>query len=1120
MSTSRPYIRLMSWFGFLSILLTTPLVFSQQSGASPSTALVTTSGAGAPTSSFDMPVPGTNDTSLRITIDHGTPEQSRADSPAALREQSAEHLNRQKELCRKGHGLAGFGHEVVEEYTADAAAFYVALAVSTSEEMQKDPGTLRHYYEQNITDGFAHANFVIFMALQRGTESLFKLIGLRYDPCRYILKGKPDPGESTLQKVFSPLIRPISMTVGAVGSEFILDVVRDTNLRKCSLGMLGLVNKVAADKACDDSFEEWVIKSKIRKYMPTLISSMIGTAVMESSFGLLRWAGNKSAAKLEAGGTRKVLINITLRTFKVISTPLRVAGKSTWAGWVVEFGYTLGFWLMSKYIQPYFDEWWGTKTKGQDVTIGMNRVAAEIDRLSNEDWVWKPTKEISPLCRGASQWGLWLTMRWEKLCHDPNPSLETRIKSYTDFNREWRKFLLRDLDKARKDWQDYSLNFTNTFADAFNFYKVVTSAIYKKRSKPSEATWLDGNDPYPGKDEGTAIDVCTMDEAARNRLRRATRVAKEAFEQLEQNPRYGDTQLGHSVLLQNIWNGLSATDCDKPLQGLPRGVFKELKIEGEKTPEVQRLERGIRLELYMQAMAQLDLTLKTDPIYRVNHRLRDSSTSDEDLKRIQNPFARVKIALSETKVLPPGVATIKSMNADSRVFTQEFKERYKEPMGSVRVQEPSDFHLASMLCGPDMHPGIEEKRRIYKEYRESLKPSTGKTVSSAFNTALSFIGLAEADSDSATGSADDTDEKLTADQQKFDEAANAYFEKIKAPKASLAPQNCYSSGNHALISRGYGSHAQFCPPRLIPQNKVNFCTAYPKNLVPSANSGPTGPYDLHDGIWTINGETLPGFLEIVKKYARTEAIGQPGKDYLFETWWNKEVRPTGMNVVQRLRKDYDDLMTKDFLPVLRSKETAEFNGRTINKGVTDTLRAEVNFYFNVLRQTIVSTSTITQETANAVKLHSELTPYLKQHFELAFGLLADIETIRQSVTTIERLTKDAEPTRDEKIDAIFNDDAEEAAPSSNQSNAVPEELLSIYQKRYVTAIEKNKKALNIYIEVLEEAMTQLEPQGLSPDALETVRGARSAAFSGLKAAVTEIVGLHQMMSTMDLEQLR
>ncbi len=911
---------------------------------------------------FDFRHPQTKET-MRVYAGHSSDETLRRFSPKNW----TGRLKQNKELwnsftnCGTRHN--GVINELIEEIPLETLGFALFTLGQSWMMSGGDPGALKRLYEQNIADPVAYVAIITFVGAFQGTDVFFRMTGLTFDPC----KGRTQrtlyqtaagrvfgnapllPAANRFHKIFGPLAPGIAMGVGMGASVFVSDILKDKDMQLCVQSKVMDVDKDASAEACERAYEVWTVGRKMNQYFPDIFS-------MVASYFISSYAA-MPAAMGAASYVGKVAANGASRFIPVIWNKITIAWKASLFATpnAIQWGLQIGTMIVMVPIQtvlgPRIKSFWNTwRIHGVDVRDTTALLSRELERLQKTNWAWSPERKIcypTPPARmdladrAATPVGLMgksiAPVADGEDCTDYQTGLPEAIKKYGQRQSEWRQFLLEAPIASHEQWKDYVLKFQNRYTAAYNFYEwFVAEVAFQNKARKlgnGKSSSLFISEPLRGISVMSlgpdGQPVSAGEETTGVALKRAVDYIKTQLDDRQSRLSPPDR-----ASLRRIQLGLLAADKDVPIKAL-RNLTSKARARLQAMSEQEREEMLFihRMSEVSKAVRLLNEILETHPLWNTSYAQYPSRHYETIAAR--NPFAAIRLLLGNPRPTAPGLEALRWVDSEPSIFEQELKDDHPKSMGA-RLLTPtmSDYMLASMICGPEADPSdaqiLEEQHRRDTSFLTRAWEKIIGDKNAHLKRKMSMIDI------------------------------QAVREDVKAPKSAWMNPNKELS----LIIETKLIDATFYPPRLVKPLGRDVCTnAFPdEGFSRSINYNTRPMFQIHEGVWKIDGRKYRGLLGVAKHNLRPEMFKADGTESDFEEWWAKNVDPAVIRTAEAFsRKFYEEVLEGQFFPALTgeapdyyvelgNKMNGKFNGGALMVGVLPSLRAELQTYLDLIQK--------------------------------------------------------------------------------------------------------------------------------------------------------------------------
>ncbi len=995
-----------------------------------------------------------------------------ASSPEQLAKRDAFSLQALKEQCgSKQNVFAAVAHE----FPGEAGAFYSGLAMSAQLQMHSDPAALQHFYQHNVTSVMGHVSFAFFMLGSRATTSSLVRLGLAYDPCHEIKRGKTikfdekngRPIGSKAQMRFANLMGPLTMTGGFLLSSMFNEFLSDPNIHLCAYGLIADLKPDDLQKskvACSQSYKDWVSTRKIVNYMPDLLSMTITSLIqayavnlpLSATTGLAQKGLDKVAGKLASraliAGDNRAVTALTIRT-------LSVAANFAPGGPLVRFGVQAAGALIFVTINDYvvhpikwnFERW----RQGRDITGEINDIYSELDRVEKAGWIWTPKPLPAECSFEPTVMDYQLGYQYPFYCSDKTEKISTLINELNEKSKKWRETVLAEAYTAHGNWKDYLNQFQTTYTDAHNFNTKILNAIAWKNdpSNPPDpqVTKLYDTAAVNGIDTSFFKDICNISDDQKKVFKTASDLAVQSLDQLKtgQLAKYDKSEVEN---LSIISEGLKAVDCTQvtaAILAVKANVQAANPNAGEQSAVLTELLNAARTKQVHQAL---------DLIYQVLNGSGPLATYGKN--RIspiiapvnENPFFGINQLIGDSRPQTAGTAYLNDVDNDNTIIDQATKDQHPPMMGRVVTSNMSNYLLAAMVCGPSVGAesnGIET--HPLAQHRQS-----------SFGWVLDKMGIG-----------------FDLTNRMIDSKSMLYVE--------------YENKDaNSLISGLYGVRANFRPPMIVklPGADAN------RNLCREANVSLLGAKnqvaDPRDVEFTINGQKTKGLLDVVKRYADPSLFGADSS--IFENFWAKTVDTHVLKVIDLFQQDFKHIVSADFLPNFTRTDVKEYNGRRFEIGTIKSLQAQVHMNLFFLGKSLFPTTTVKSPAAeiemrrNYVKLSLEF----QRQMNLQLQLLTGDEPAKAAMSEIEKYAFQNDPS---------------SAPAASAK----------FRARMQADSDANQASMKDLLKTM-QSMPNARAK-VSIEAVKTLGDLQDASVSGIEALVTETSSYYGIIDTIHVDGL-
>lgn len=1059
-----------------------------------------------------------NDPKSGDTLHIEAPISSKADfdkdSPSKLfRERDA---MRREMIANCAANKVGIFKSVRHSFVPESIGFATAIAIVGQMEANGDPGAIKHWWEQSVTDPLAQVSFGMFMVGNRAAGQFMNHIGWAFDPCTAVKKLKPGApllfGETRMQKVFRPITGGMAMSVGLIASSVTHELLADPNLRMCANIFLGRVPQdkmKEAERACEIAHEDWAPGNKMSEYLDDVLANIVfvcfqGYGVEAAKQLIAKGAGGaeglaqkkmiagyalkRSGQKLGAAGSGMMMrFGVTqgaktivfrgavavITVGKFVGSPIVKAG--IWIGNMIIFLKGID------YIMPYFEKPLTQYFDGREVTGAINDIMVELNKAEKNGWVWtappKPyrcSKEYQAAVKySTNEFAQVVPQECFKTPKTPGQLID-RL-NYKQ--KKWREFVLRDAYAETSNWQDFVLQFTNTYAASYKTYSYVVSQIANQRflvdrkvegARPDYLYWHPEHWGLPIDYANWDGKIChlpkeTQDLMAQGRAIIDAELAKSQWSPSyilrpdtflgmpNVNPNFGwkDWRLFNSPIhlkepkafrerMQTIRAGLVAMDCRVPMTVAPD--YKSVK---EVTP--QKLE-ALRLKRFNRAISTLFSVLTREPQSGYARWTDAGRGIDHPMypwfSKI-NPFMKLNMILADPEPYPDGVAFFRMLNDEPTFIDQDRKDDHPRKIGKIATPKMTEYILGNMVCGPEAN----------RPDQVSIVSIPGKAKSMLQRWVGRSWGF--------------KDDYTTATSEKMID-----------------------------IVRNWKS--QFIPPRIIKDPGYDVCQSNPSqgNWMMDAGEMPTNDYkfDPHMNFWTIRGKKYWGFSDIVRNEIRPEVLGQNMNDGTFQKWWAAKVEPHAKKVVADFSKQYRHIIAEKYLPALLKRERTTYQGRSFALGARNSMLDELRLNLEILRRIYNAGRPNSGPEFDAA---APTIINIKESFELGLKMVGTQEELKEA------LLKEAQ-TGEKSQGALYYTN--------------PRQAVSYASPVAIESYARNNERMMAQIGALEKMMAQ-PGAGLSPAAKRNVKEIGEAAVVNLKNLVTELASYNGMLLSLRLEEI-
>ncbi len=726
-------------------------------------------------------------------------------------------------------------------------------------------------------------------------------------------------------------------------------------------------------------------------------------------------------------------------------------------------------------ILPIYEKPMTQWKDGREVTGAINEIMAELNKAEQNGWVWsapaKPlrcyTKTLPAQGPIANEFSTVVPAECFKEPKTPG-QLVDRLNHK---QKSWREFVLRDAYAATSGWQDFVLQFTNTYSSAYKTYSYFVSQIANQRflvekgvagAEPDYLYWRPEHWGLPVDYSKWNRKICnlpkeTQDILAEGRAvieaemkRGPLNIAKQLFlpdtflfmptgnadfgltSPIPFNvPTHYNEPKAFAERMKIIHDGLVAMDCRVPMSVLP-----EYKSIRGVTPE--QLEK-LRLGRFNKAISTLFSVLTREP-GQGHARWTDAGRGIDHpmypwFAKI-NPFMKLNMILADPEPYPEGVAFVRMLNDEPTYIDQDRKTEHPRKVGNIATPKMTEYLLANMVCGPDAN----------RRDQVSILSMSGK-ARSIFSRPFS-------------GAADTT------------------------------------ATNERMVEIVRGWKSQFIPPRIVEDPGYDLCRTKPAagDWKMDAGEIPTNDYqwDPHMNRWDIRGKRYWGLVGIVKGTIRRDVLGDSMNDGTFQKWWAANVEPSANAVVADFKNEFRKIVSEKYLPALGKQDRATYNGRSFALGARNSLFDEVNLNLAILQRLQKAGRTPSDSAYDGVKTNVD---FIQRTFERGLKMVGTPAELKSA------LLEEAKGPIKIQGQLYYTDAKQPVTYSSPVA---------------IAAYARTNEFLKNAIKTLDNVLKATSPK-LAPAALKNVNSVREAAIMNLNSLVTELDSYNGMLLTLRLE---
>jgi hypothetical protein len=924
--------------------------------------------------SFKDPETGRN---VHMVMSLASDAELRKFSPSRMASDSTAMKIHLRKTCGTG-SLGEAAADLITSYPMESILFHSALALSAEEKIRNDPAALKHFYKQNLVDPTSHISFLMFMTMNRAAFAGMVAAGIAFDPCAEFFKVKS--GErlqmepNRLQTKWEPLVGPLSMGVGFLVSTAVQELLNDKNLQTCAKRLYTTFDPAENKAACDRFFEDWTMSRKIVQYAPDLFS-MVSTSwiqaylinkplifaakkggqalpkiIQASAVRLSETPGGTFIVKSAAGALASVdALGDTLLSFRAIQVAV---GIGSWAGGpvtraVVGLGQMVIFLGVNDWITHQVKPPWDRNVIGNRLADEKKDLQSGMDRAFTKNW--DPAYVAPKMCE-TPDWML-LAARIspdsvkppKAICHPD--SIEKLISRVHDQYETWRLNSFSEAQEAQGEWQDYTVQFLNTYMDSFNFYRSVINSIRQESDSaiPASEKPLFLKKPYYGLSFSPVQNsLCELKENDLMRIRFAAQTARHELKSIESlSPFLTVNESGmltpyqkKQFYLESILDGLEAMDCAIPLQD-PRVALEKMKRDGRALSFASHEAMVERIRLYRMSdgLRTLFNVLTSDPTWNSK-----GVTNVDDPKFAElgddNTFAVIASVIGFPDPLPVGAGYLKDYENNPAVINKDYKALHPSHIWRASTPTMTDYLLASMVCGPEAAPSGEV---MIQMARPALIESRISKLSYLDRMMVRF-GLETAE-DPTTDRVFNAADVVTIERE---------YQKEASPQPRLFNFSEFRTSNvavhtdYGLLNRVWGVHARFNPPSIIRGASVDFCKTFPHD-----HSFNTFFFDIHQADWNIGGKHYDGMLDIVKNLVRREIVGTTDKIGFFD-WWSSHVDEHVKQTLDILKKNFKEVVDGKIVPALTTSRRGQYKTENLAFSPPSSLLDEAKWDLDIL----------------------------------------------------------------------------------------------------------------------------------------------------------------------------
>jgi hypothetical protein len=407
-------------------------------------------------------------------------------------------------------------------------------------------------------------------------------------------------------------------------------------------------------------------------------------------------------------------------------------------------------------------------------------------------------------------------------------------------------------------------------------------------------------------------------------------------------------------------------------------------------------------------------------------RIRNPSSPFEQIQRrpeLREIFTQIRrelvpAAQAVRAHLAPGVSYILSLDANKELFPDQQRHTFPSRMGRISTPRPTDYLLASMICGPTADPDTATKWRVQEEMHRREQQGPGLL------TRL-FGGAYNADRDITPRV--DSSGALLMDARDFQDGRSFQaFVKVQA-----GARHVPGAQELQLMGERWSQSLFFLPPRLVTSTRAETCDTSP-GAAPdspagdrawlarhSANLDPS----VHGSVWQVGSQQISGTLELIKQSINPQVIGTNPEENGFRKWWSDHVDPAVEYWISLFSVRYQKILDEEFHPRFSEREVRQYNGRDFAIGVRSSLLEENALYAKLLEGLVRDASAKTT-VRDALKR-------MREGLEISLEMISSVEATKSRAERVYALIKEqrpgspANPPTAEQIQAIksYNDTA-------------------------------------------------------------------------------------------------
>ncbi len=1015
------------------------------------------------------------------------------------------------------------------DFAVEVTTFNFAIGLSAGQQMAEDPAWARHFYERTLTDPNAYLAFAGFSLGNHAAANFFSMAGWTHDPCR-ILKKNSAASLAELeeakgsQKIFGALAGPIGMSIGLVASSAVQQALGDPNIKMCAAYHIGKIHAAKqvqeAKNGCEKAYEDWVLGAggKIRDLIPEMISQTAVVAIMATPGMVKAIASNR--AKVAAGESVEEAVGggalkssalrfafsraeggLVFKGFSAVMT-LGRAIPSPVAKAAVAVGNMWLFLELSDFVSP----WTRPMTSffnGQDIGNSLTAIRSDLHALAVNNFVTPAAPPKPAVCssKNVVHYG---DRDWEDIkpasCFAGAPEApDKKIKRLGEQEKKYRDFLLGETMGAVSNWQDYVLQFTNTYSDARNFYSDVLRHVADHHYRPGSNALYDPQPLWgvPVKIEDDYNDprtpwltgkICDLPKDVLARFDAAANVLEKEIKR-QQLPvvympkvNFGIKYDGASVPLpymnfsgrKNTTNFFSDEHYEVNMLKTLHDGFSSMNCE--KVKSSPQITETVRQQRYNKAISSLFWGLNSHYSMPI-----DSPAYPQMAE--SNLLARINMVLGGPEPVWAGVGYIKGLNRDSSTINQDYKNVHPEfvgaTIGGIATPTMTDYLLTSMVCGPAASQSIKEHTSIAVS---STLPEVVTAIPQWIREKSGYLPA------------------WLRDRLPFYPKQVGWDLQFNPPRII----------NPIGISKNFPGGANLCSIDQRGANKLNLAKMTVERgegikvlnrkshtLHYAGIDDRRAAIDPHMTVFEIDGKEYTGLLDVVKAFANKSIVGPDSEHFNFPQWWAQTIDSKAIPLFQKKRHQFiSEIVDKKFLPVLTDpsyttdKNWLVINSKGLAKGLTNSIIDSGKNNIWVINMIAIK--------GMSPKERQDLVAAEKQvfnHLRLGLMMSGGYKQIRKGI---------------ELYKGIYGQVA--AADGSTSSQAVNSPL----ESQAYDYFQANQKAANEAIANLYKVVAQ----HINPQAVQIKRSvipSLNAAFENIKGLVTEVDSLHGVVVSVKFE---